>query len=247
MRLRMATGWAAAGVLTVAMATTAAAQTTTTSTEQKAFQIISVDGNTVVVKGAAGAQQITVPDDFRFTVDGRQVSVRELKPGMKGMATITTKTTTTPVYVTEVKNGEVMKVLGNSIIVRSATGVKMYSEADAARPNLKLVRDGQPMAFGDIREGDKLTATIVTEKPPKVMSERQVQATLAAVASGASPAAAVAAAAAAPVEATKMASAETGYTARKLPKTASPVPAAGILGAASLLLALTLALRRRHS
>ena len=37
------------------------------------------------------------------------MSVRELKAGMKGTATITTRTTVTPVTVTEVKNGTVVR------------------------------------------------------------------------------------------------------------------------------------------
>src|SRR5262245_16536777 len=81
---------------------TAAAQSQTKTTETRQFEVVSVDGNKVVVKGARGAQEITVPDDFRLTVDGKPVSVRDLKPGMKGTATITTTTTVTPVTVTEV-------------------------------------------------------------------------------------------------------------------------------------------------
>ena len=46
------------------------------------------------------------------------LSVQELKPGMAGSATITTKTTVTPVTVTEVKNGTVMKNLGTVILYR---------------------------------------------------------------------------------------------------------------------------------
>ena len=99
----------------------AQAQSQSTSTEVKTFEIVSVDGNVLVVKGADGTRELTVPADFRFTVGGKQVSVSELKPGMKGKATITTTTTVKPVYVTEVKNGEVMKNLGaGSVIVRTA-------------------------------------------------------------------------------------------------------------------------------
>jgi hypothetical protein len=36
--------------------------------------------------------RLTVPEDFRFNVDGKMLSVRELKPGKAGTATITTKT-----------------------------------------------------------------------------------------------------------------------------------------------------------
>ena len=50
-------------------------------------------------------RSITVPDDFRFTVDGKKMAVSELKPGMKGTATITTTTTIKPVAVTEMREG----------------------------------------------------------------------------------------------------------------------------------------------
>ena len=33
-----------------------------------------MDGNKVVVKGQRGSQEITVPDDFRFTVNGKKIS-----------------------------------------------------------------------------------------------------------------------------------------------------------------------------
>ena len=162
--------------LILVLGRTASAQTSTT--EVKHFQIVSVDGNKVVVKGEKGAQEITVPDDFKLTVDGKDVTVHDLKPGMKGTAKITTTTTVTPVYVTEVRNGEVMKVVGNSIIVRVPEGVKMFSEGDVAKRNVKIIKGGHPVEFTDLHVGDKLSATIVTEGPPKVMTQRQVQAAL---------------------------------------------------------------------
>ena len=92
---------------------------TSTATETKKFQVIAVDGNQLVVTLPEGTRELTVPSDFRFTVDGKSLSVQELKPGMAGTATITTKTTTIPVTVTEVKNGTVRKALGTSIIVET--------------------------------------------------------------------------------------------------------------------------------
>ena len=82
-----------------------AAQAQTTTTKVKSFEIISVDGNDVVVKEADGAHEYTLPADFRFTVGDKQVPLADIKPGMKGKATITTTTTEKTVYVTEVKNG----------------------------------------------------------------------------------------------------------------------------------------------
>ena len=48
----------------LSLVNTASAQHTRPSTEVKNFEVVSVDGNKVVVKGEQGAQEITVPDDF---------------------------------------------------------------------------------------------------------------------------------------------------------------------------------------
>ncbi len=86
------------------------AQQTTTSTQTKAFEVLAVDGNTLVVSLPEGTRELKVADDFRFIINGKQMSVHELRVGMKGTATITTQTTVTPVTVTEVKNGTVQVV-----------------------------------------------------------------------------------------------------------------------------------------
>ena len=116
------------GALVCLTAAVSLAQTSTT-TETKKFQVIAVDGNQLVVKLPEGTRELTVPDDFRFNVDGKMLSVHELKPGMAGTATITTKTTTVPVTVTEVKNGTVLQALGNSIIVRTDDGSRCSRRA----------------------------------------------------------------------------------------------------------------------
>ena len=128
-----------AGLCALLSAGSASAQTTK-STEVKKFEVVSVDGNKVVVKGADGAKEITVPEDFRLTVDGKPVSVHELKPGMKGTATITTTTTVTPVTVTEVRNAEVMQVSGSSLLVKGANGFRMFSEGDVAKRGIKIYK-----------------------------------------------------------------------------------------------------------
>src|SRR6185436_18532618 len=120
------------------------AQQTTTSTATKTFEVLSVDGNTLVVTLPEGTRELTVADDFRFTVNGQQLSVRELKAGMRGTATITTRTTVTPVTVTEVKGGTVVERSGSMIIVRTAEGVRSFTQGEVDKRGVKLIREGKP-------------------------------------------------------------------------------------------------------
>jgi len=80
-------------VLGLAFAGASLAQTTSKA-DVRNFEVISVDGNRLVVRDERGTNELTVPPDFRFTVNGKKMSVSELKPGMKGTATVTTTSCT---------------------------------------------------------------------------------------------------------------------------------------------------------
>jgi hypothetical protein len=233
-------------------ATVSQAQQTSTSTETKNFEILAVDGNKLVVRLPEGTKELTVPSDFRFMVNGQPLSVQQLKPGMKGSATITTQTTVTPVTVTEVKNGTVYDRSGGSIIVQTPEGFKSFSQGQLDKRGVKIVKDGQPVALEDLNKGDQLSATIVTSAPPRVMSRQEVQATLAKPAAAEAPAAArppastPAAAAPSPAPAAAApASASAAAKPKTLPKTASSWPLLALLSALSLGTGLTLTMRRR--
>ena len=155
------------------------------ATETKSFEVLAVDGNQLVVRLPEGTRELTVADDFRFIVNGQPMSVRQLKPGMKGTATVTTRTTVTPVTVTEVKNGVVAMVAASTIIVRTDEGFRSFTQGEVDKRGVKIMRNGEPVQLSQFREGDRLSATIITAQPPRVVTEKEVNATLATAGPGA--------------------------------------------------------------
>jgi len=245
-----------AGALSACLVAPAFAQQTTTVTETKKFEVVAVEGNTLVVRLPEGTREITVANEFRFTVDGQQLSVQQLKPGMAGTATITTTTKSTPVTVTEVKNGTVVQSGGESIIVRTDEGFRMFTQGEVDKRGVKIYRAGRLAGISDFRAGDQLSAVIVTSMPPRVVSQQEVNATLAASGSGAvagaaaarAPAGSAAGSSAGASGASSASAGSSGAAAsgrRTLPKTASPLPLLGLLGGLSLFAGAGLTIRRR--
>jgi hypothetical protein len=180
--MRTQTRWLSGVIVVVALGFAFAgaplAQTTST-TDVRNFEVISVDGNTLVVRDEKGTQELSVPDDFRFTVDGKKMSVSELKAGMKGTATITTTTTVKPVFVTEVREAEVLRASPISVTVRTADGARKFTQTEVDTKGIRIFKNGAPVRFSDLKKGDMLTATVITNGPPTVLTEKEVQAVLA--------------------------------------------------------------------
>jgi len=161
--MRTKAGWIGSIVVMFALslpfATMTAAQTSTTSTiEMKDFEVIAVDGNRLAFRDQTGAKEITVPDDFRFTIDGKKMAVSELKPGMKGTAMVTTTTTVTPVFVTELREADVLRASDTSVTVRGADGnTRRFTQGEITKRSIEIVKDGKTVRVSDLKRGDKLT------------------------------------------------------------------------------------------
>lgn len=226
-RLRASTSVLVALATLLCAGAASAQDTKTQKTDVFTFEVISVDGNNVVVNDSSGARELTVPDDFRFTVDGKPMSVHDLKAGMKGTAAVTTTTTTRPVYVTTVKKGTVVRQAGTSVWVKTDDGTtRKFTKSEVDARGIKIIMDGKPTRLVDLKAGDTLSATIVTPAPPEVLTQKDVQAVLdaplAELAAAQPPAAEPAAAEAAPAAAAT-AMAEAPPAAEPPPATATPV------------------------
>ena len=255
-RIRPVSGILGVGLLTLSAAIATAQQPsitkttqmgqseTTTSTRTVNATVVSVNGNKVVGKDATGkATEYTIPEGFKFQYQGREIGVSELQPGMNVSAKITTTTTMTPVHVTEIRTGKVLAVSGDNVIVRGPQGNRQFSNKDAEKRNATIMRDGQKVALSDLRPGDNFTAVIVTDAEPRVVSEREAQAM---VSGGAPPPAEAVAPAPARAPAPAAAPAPAPAPApAALPKTATQVPIAGLMGLLSIAAAVGLTLLRR--
>jgi hypothetical protein len=226
------------------------AQVKTETTEQKGQaakkvtvergEVVYVSGNEVVVKMESGEiRHVTVPDNATATVDGKTVTIKDLKPGMKLEKTITTTSTPKTIKTVRTGTGTVMNVMPpNYATVKFEDGsVERYKIPKGT----KFTIDGQQKTAFDLKPGMKISATRIVEAPV-------VEVTQASKVSGSAPPppppppdvpilieapkpepAPVAAAAPAPAP-EPAAPAPAPEPAKKLPKTSSAVPLIGLLG-----------------
>jgi hypothetical protein len=142
----------------------------TTKTEVQRAEVVYVEANDLVVRMDNGQiKHIVVPEGVTATVAGKELSVHDLKPGMKLERTITT--TTTPKTVTTVKTveGTVFHVSPpNSVILTMNSGENQRFKIPKGQ---KFTVNGQETdAFG-LKKGMKVSATAITEVPETVMTQ----------------------------------------------------------------------------
>jgi hypothetical protein len=214
--------------------------------------VVSVNGNDLVVKMDNGEIRHfpNVPESAKVTVDGQQLGIHDLKPGMTLQRTITTTTTPRIITTTQTVTGTVWHVVPpRSVILTLEDGTNQQFKIPEGQ---KFNVDGQMVdAFG-LKKGMKISATKVVEVPETVVNVKRVVSgqlppppppaadvpILVFVAVAPAPAPAPEAAAApAPAETAEAAPA-------KLPKTGSLLPAIGLAGV--LMLSLGLGLRARR-
>ncbi len=241
---RIANRLLAAAFLCTAFAAVMMAQVQTTTTEKKGTptqqvkvergEVVYISGNDVVFKGASGEiRHVTVPEGATAIVDGKTITLKDLRPGMILEKTITTTTTPKTVQTVRSGTGTVLNVMPpNYATVRFEDGdVQRYKIPKGT----KFTIGGEQKTAFDLKPGMKITATrIVTVPINEVTEQKRVTGTAPPppptppiegallIQEPPKPVPQVAAAPA-PVPAPEPAP-------QKLPKTGSLVPLAGLLG-----------------
>jgi hypothetical protein len=158
--------------------TTTATGKATVVTKVERGEVVTVSGNDLVVKMADGTLRNfeNVPASARVTVDGKQLGVHDLKPGMKLQRTITT--TSTPMTITTVQTvkGKVWAITPPlSIILTLEDGKNQQFKIPEDQ---KFDVDGQMVDAWGVRKGMIITATKIVEQPAtEVTQEKTVTGT----------------------------------------------------------------------
>jgi hypothetical protein len=245
-----------AGTLAVgslSFATTAAGQVQTSKTETAGTarhqetiergEVAWTSGNNVMVKMEDGQLKLfeNIPETARVTVDGKQLNVHQLVPGMKLERTTIVTTTPMTVRTTKSVTGTVWHVNPpNQVILTLADKTNQSFKIPKGQ---KFTIDGKETdAFG-LRKGQVVTATVVSEDTQDVVT-RQARTT------GVAPPPAPVAAAPAPAPPPQNTAVlifipvaptpvpTTGAAEPQLPHTASSTPLIGLLALSLFALAM---------
>ena len=233
--------------LTVALGGSAQVQTQTSTTTGPATrevqvdhaQVLTVSGNDLVVKMADGMIRhiANVPESTRITVDGKQLGIHDLKPGMTLQRTITTTTTPKVIVTTQSVTGKVWHVQPPlSVILTMEDGTNQQFKIPKGQ---KFNISGQMVDAWGLKKGMNVSATKVVEEPiTQVEHERKLTGQMPPHPPPPPADVPILVDVAAPAQAYTFENAAAAPAA--LPKTGSDLPLVGLLGAMSLLAGLGL-------
>jgi len=130
--------------------------------------VVYASGDDLTVKMADGTiRHFVVPADYKVSVDGRDVSVKDLQPGTKLTQTITT--TSAEQTVSEVRTVDVKVLEAKPPFLTVASGDKIKHLR--VPEGTKFTVNDKVMTLADLREGMRIKGTVVTTVPTTVVSQ----------------------------------------------------------------------------
>lgn len=196
-------------------------------------EVVYVSGNDLVVKMEDGSIRHfpNVSESARATVDGQQLGIHDLKPGMKLERTITVSTTPQTITTVKTVTGKVFHVAPpNTVILTLEDGTNQQFKIPKDQ---KFDIDGQKTDAWGLKKGMKVSATKIVEEPVNVVEHRK-QVT------GSLPPPPPAPPADVPILIAENTPPPAPAAPAELPKTGSMLPLIGLLGGLSLLSSLGL-------
>jgi LPXTG-motif cell wall-anchored protein len=200
---------------------------TTTQVQLERGVVVLVDGNDLVVQMEDGTIRHfpNIPESAKVNVDGNELGIHDLKPGMKLQRSTITSTTPQTITTVQTVTGKVWNVMPPvSVVLTLEDGTNQSFKIPSGQ---KFTINGQEVdAFG-LKKGMVVTATKIVEVPEiHVSHEKYVSGTMPAAAPPPAPPADVPILiAASPAE-----TAPNNTLATTLPKTGSDMPLVGLLG-----------------
>lgn len=134
-------------------------------TREYTFEVMQVEGSTVVAKMPDGLlRTFTVAPDREFVVDGKTITVKDLKAGTSLTATITSKPA--PEAIDSV-SGRLMWRTGRTVVVKLDSGeIKQFTVS----ADFQFTVDGKEVNVHELTKGTHLTSTWITEDPETVVT-----------------------------------------------------------------------------
>ncbi|HTC94388.1 MAG TPA: LPXTG cell wall anchor domain-containing protein [Terriglobales bacterium] len=251
----------AAAIVAIALSATLNAQvqtqtTTESETPEKTItvergEVVYVSGNDLVVKMESGELRNfeNVPESAKVSVDGKELGIHELKPGMKLERTTIKTVTPQTIKTVQTVTGRVWHVTPpTSVILTLEDGTNQQFKIPEGQ---KFNIDGEMTDARDLKKGMKVSATRIVEEPQVMYEEeKKITGTMPpppAPAPNVPILIAVVALPAVPTAAGASQQAKSEQPKTKLPQTGSSLPLIGLLGVVALGASLGLRLVRRFA
>jgi hypothetical protein len=202
------------------------------TTHIKNAEVVHVSNHQIVVRLENGKLELlNLPEDTKFQIDGRELTLPDLKPGAKLTQELHTVTLPQEVTTLRTVKGKVFKVNGPHLILRFPDNTtKSYTVPDGIVFHI----NGEDKTVFDLREGMEIDASVTTVAPQHVISKHTVVTGEAPTPSPVAFEGPLLLDAPTHLSMPPLVALEQPTAVTELPKTASLVPLMGLLGLVSL-------------
>lgn len=130
-----------------------------------------IEGNHLVVRRADGSlEAIRIPPGERFNIEGQELTLHELKPGMTLTDEISTTERPMMVKAVEITEGKIFHASPRRLVIHTKEG----EVVDYKIPEWATIKiNGQERSLHELKRGQTITATITTEEPMTVIDREK--------------------------------------------------------------------------